>query len=130
MKDIKTKSALKLLLFILLLMIFINSIKLVVDTVLERPHWVVMLQLPQIPILFVIAIVIYLDLAKQDDITLQGLVKSKVRNRVVITVESGIDRKFTIKNDRMKDIHEDDNIEVQYYKRTKAVISIKSINQE
>lgn len=59
---------------------------------------------------------------------LQGRVKSKVRNIIVVKVDSDKDRKFTIKNGLMNDICEDDDIEIKYYKRTKAVISIKSIN--
>lgn len=99
-----------------------------VSRVLERPPWLVVLQIFPFPILVFIAIVISLDLAKQDNVTLRGRVKSKVRNIIVIIVDNGMDRKFTFKNDRMKDINVDDYIELQYFKRTKAVISVKNIH--
>jgi hypothetical protein len=130
MKDRKTQTqtSLQLFLCISLLMIFITSIQIFVNTVLERPHWLVALQLSPIPMFSFIAVVISLDLAKQDYVTLQGCVKSKARNIIVVKVDSDKDRKFTIKNGLMNDISEDDDIEIKYYKRTKAVISIKSIN--
>jgi hypothetical protein len=130
MKDRKTQTQtyLQLFLCISLLMIFITFIQIFVNTVLERPHWLVALQLSPILMFSFIAVVISLDLAKQDYVTLQGCVKSKAQNIIVVKVDSDKDRKFTIKNGLMNDISEDDDIEIKYYKRTKAVISIKSIN--
>ncbi|GGH20088.1 hypothetical protein [Paenibacillus segetis] len=126
----KTKTSLQILLFISLLMTFITFIKGFVNTVLERPNWLVALQLSPIPIFMFAAVVISLDLVKKDYVTLKGRLKSKVRNKIVVKVNSDVDRKFTVKNDLMNDISEDNDIEIQYYKRTKAVISIKSINSE
>ncbi|WP_151737337.1 hypothetical protein [Paenibacillus tengchongensis] len=129
MIDKKAKPLLQFLLFFSLLMTFSFSVQVLVSTALDKPYWLIALQLSLTLICVVPVVVISLDLAKRDYVTLQGRVKSKVRNVVIVTVDSGKDRKFAFKTELMKDISEDHDVEIQYYRRTKGVISIKSINK-
>ncbi|WP_166243167.1 hypothetical protein [Paenibacillus turpanensis] len=129
MKDTKSKASLQLFLVTSLILTLTSSIQVFVNILQERPYWLVTLLLFPIPFFIFSAIMISLDLAKQDYTTLQGRVITKGKDIIVVRIEHGKDKKFRVKNDLINDLVEETDIEIQYYKRTKAVISIKKINQ-
>jgi hypothetical protein len=130
MNERKTKTSLQLFLFFSLTMTLITAIQIFVNVLQDRPYWLVVLLFLPIPLFVFTAIMISLDLAKQDYLTLQGRLKNKSGNKITIKSIVGNDMKFRINNDQIKDIRENKEIELEYYKRTKAVISIKIINKK
>ena len=130
-REKETKTSLQLFLFSSLMMTFIASIQIFINILQERPYWLIILLFSPVPILIFTAIMISLDLAKRDYLTLRGHVKTKSGNKIIVNLQTGKDKKFRINNDQMTQmtsISEDEEIEVEYYRRTKAVIKIKNLN--
>ncbi|PYE41862.1 hypothetical protein HUB98_28645 [Paenibacillus barcinonensis] len=123
----KTKKTLQSLLFFSLLMIFNASIQIFINVLQERPNWLILLLFIPLPVLVVLAIIISLDLAKQDYITVLGKVNIQKGNLIKISIVNGKEKKFRINKDRMKDIDVNIDVELHYYKRTKAVINLKNV---
>ncbi|WP_433942811.1 hypothetical protein [Paenibacillus sp. SN-8-1] len=125
----KAKKTLQLLLFFSLLMIFNASIQLFINVLQERPNWLILLLLIPISIFIFIAIIISLDLAKQDYISVLGRLNSRKGNLIKISTINGERKKFRVNNNQMKNIDENIDIELHYYKRTKAVINIENVKR-
>ncbi|MFC3750726.1 hypothetical protein [Paenibacillus sp. GCM10012306] len=127
MKERTAKTKLQIVMFMSLMFIIISLMQLFASILLERPTWVLIVQFFPIPIFVVIAIVIILDLAKQGFMIFQGQLVNRRGNIVIVKTSDGREMKFKITTDQMKEIQNDKDIEIRYYKRTKAVINITNV---
>jgi len=130
MKSKATKS-LKSLLLLSVIFIFIALIGLFTNVLVQRPiSWINLIPIILLPILLFILSMVSLDLVKQDYVTIKGkLVEKKVYTVGILTERSKI-RKFRVNQEFVKEINElklDQEIEIQYYRRTKAVTQIKKL---
>ncbi|MFE4711726.1 hypothetical protein ACFRAM_12700 [Paenibacillus sp. NPDC056722] len=127
MKERTAKSTLKVFLFISIVFIITSSIQLLLNIVQEGPAWVLTLVSLPIPMFVFLAVVIILDLAKQDIITLQGRLTTVNGNKVVLKISNGRVKKFNITSRQMRELEKDKDIEITYYKRTKTVINVTNV---
>ncbi|RUS47933.1 hypothetical protein [Cohnella sp. AR92] len=123
----KAKKSLQLLLFFSLIMIFNSSIQIVINVLEDRPNWLILLLLIPNLIFIFIAIITSLDLVRKDYLTVFGRVDFKKGNIIKINTIDGEYKKFWVNKDLLKDIDENTEIELHYYKITKAVINIKNV---
>ncbi|WNR44073.1 hypothetical protein [Paenibacillus roseipurpureus] len=129
MKERQTQKSLKVFLFISLMMTFNAAIQIFVNMYEGRPYWLIGLLFLPIPVFIFTAIMISLDLVKQDYVTLRGRLVAKKGAKIILRPQLGEVRKFRIGADQMQEINENDEIELTYFKRTKAVVSIGNLNR-
>ncbi|MFF2015899.1 hypothetical protein [Paenibacillus sp. NPDC058177] len=127
MKERTAKSTLKVFLFISIVFIITSSIQLLLNIVQESPAWVLTLVSLPIPMFVFLAVVIILDLAKQDFMILKGRLTTVNGNKVVLKISNGRVKKFNITSKQMRELEKDKDIEITYYKRTKTVINVTNV---
>lgn len=130
--DSRTTKSLKISLFSLITFSFITLVQIFVNIVEQRPIWLVALFILSLPIFIFTIIMISLDLIKQDHITVVGrLIEKKdiyKGYKIKARMNDGNVKNFRINRDIdevIKDLELDQNIEMTYYRRTKAVTNIK-----
>ncbi|OBZ14468.1 hypothetical protein A8L34_11055 [Bacillus sp. FJAT-27264] len=127
MKERTAKSTLQVFLFISIVFIITSSIQLLLNIVQERPTWLLTLVSLPIPMFVFLAVVIILDLAKQDFMVLKGRLTTVNGNKVVLKISNGRVKKFNITSRQIRELEKDKDIEITYYKRTKTVINVTNI---
>lgn len=91
----------------------------------QKPLWLFILQIVPLPIFLVLLSMICLDLYQKDYVTIKGELIEKKEYTVWILTENGKVKKFRANEaSEIKELNLHQEIEIQYYKRTKAVIQI------
>ncbi|RJE83912.1 hypothetical protein D3P07_24180 [Paenibacillus sp. 1011MAR3C5] len=127
----KTIKLLKSSLLLSVICIFVSLIGLFSNVIMQNaqiPTWIILIQIIPLPIFLIILTMTSLDLGKQDDVTIRGKLVEKKVYTVGILMENGKVKKFRAHEAFVKEIKErrlQQEIEIQYYRRTKAVIQIK-----
>lgn len=94
----------------------------------QIPNWIILIQIIPLPVFLMIVTMISLDLVKQDYVTIRGELVEKKVYTVGILMENGKVKKFRANEEFVKEIKElklQQEIEIQNYRRTKAVTQIK-----
>ncbi|NUU64297.1 hypothetical protein [Paenibacillus agri] len=127
MKERTAKSTLQVFLFISIVFIITSLIQLLLNIVQERPAWVLTLVSLPLPMFVFLAVVIILDLAKQDFMILKGRLTTIRGNKVIVKTSNEREKKFNITSNQMRELEKDKDIEITYYKRTKTVINVTNV---
>ncbi|MFF2889639.1 hypothetical protein [Paenibacillus sp. NPDC057967] len=96
----------------------------------QIPTWIILIQIIPLPIFLIILTMTSLDLVKQDYVTIRGKLVEKKVYTVGVLMENGKVKKFRAHKEFVKEIKElklQQEIEIQYYRRTKAVTQIKKL---
>lgn len=117
-------------------MAFITLVQVFVNVIEQRPTWLISILIIPVPVFLSITVIISLDLKKQDYISLQGklIEKKGYMNKgnfiKVMIIQDGKLKAFRINkefDEVMNDIEIDHGIELQYFRRTKAVVQIRKL---
>jgi len=127
---LKTIKSLKSSLLLSVICIFISLIGLFSNVIVQNaqiPNWIILIQIIPLPVFLIILTMISLDLVKQDYVTIKGRLVEKKIYTVGVLMENGKVKKFRANEEFVNEIKElklQQEIEIQYYRRTKAVIQI------
>ncbi|MCR8656707.1 hypothetical protein [Paenibacillus endoradicis] len=127
---LETPKRLKSLRLLSVLFTFIALIGLFSNVLVQPPIWIILIQVIPLPIFLIILTMVNLDLVKKDYVTIKGELVEKKVYTVGILIENGNVKKFRANKEFAKEINElklHQEIEIQYYRRTKAVIQIKKL---
>jgi hypothetical protein len=131
----KTIKSLKLLLFTSISFSFLALMQVLLNIIQHHPAWLIYLPLLLLPIFLFLTGMISLDLINQDYVTLNGKLIEKIKlwNKsfsIKVSKDGGKIQKFRLSKDfaeTLKELEVDQRIELQYLKRTKAVVYIGKI---
>lgn len=126
----KITKTLKILLLLSVIFAFITLFQIFANIIGQRPVWLIILQIIPLPFFLFILTIISLDLVKQDYVTIKGKLVKKLEYTVGILIGNGEVKKFRVNKAFVKGINElklNQEIEIQYYRRTKAVTQIKRL---
>lgn len=127
----KTIKSLKSSLLLSVICIFVSLIGLFSNVIMQNvqiPNWIILIQMIPLPVFLMIVTMISLDLIKQDYVTIRGELVEKKVYTVGVLMKNGKVKKFRAHEEFVKEINElklQQEIEIQYYRRTKAVTQIK-----
>jgi len=127
MKSKMTEKKLKALLFVCATFAFIQLIGLFTNMLLSYPLWITLSQCITLLLFLVLIAVIALDLVKQDVVTIKGNLVEKNVYTVGISIGNEKVKKFRANEEFKEKISElqlQQEIEIKYYRRTKAVTEI------
>jgi len=131
----KTVKSIKATIFLSVVIIFLSLSGAFSNYILQVtniPLWIIVIQIIPLPVFFIILIMNSFDLIKRDYVTARGKLVAKKIYTVEILMENGEVKKFRANDDFVKEINQlelQQEIEIQFYKRTKAVIQIHKMNQ-
>ncbi|TXK78383.1 hypothetical protein [Paenibacillus sp. N3.4] len=120
----RTDRSLTLFVILSMIMTFISALQVAANMYEGRPVWFIDILLIPIPIFAFMTVVIFLDLVKQDYLTLQGRIKARSENKIVVHVGNGKMKTFRLRNEYVDAVDVENDIEIIFYKRTRAVIGL------
>lgn len=129
MIELNTERDLRTQLFLSIVQCIIGSWFVFYNIYYSQLIFLVFLLVPAILTILFIVIIIGLDLTKKDYMVLQAKLIEKEHNKIIVEDLQGNIKKFRLKNKHIRDFREKDILKIKYFKRSKAVIKIKTITK-
>ncbi|OPH59670.1 hypothetical protein BC351_19505 [Paenibacillus ferrarius] len=125
-KKSRTNKSLIIFLVLSIIMTVISILQVIINMHELRPVWLIAILLIPIPIYVFVVVAISLDLVKQDYLIIHGRIITRSENKIVVQLLNGKMKTFRLKNDFLDAIDVENDIEIVFYKRTRAVIGLKN----
>jgi hypothetical protein len=108
----------------------VTSLLLFVNLIEDRPYWLIFLLSMPVPVYLVTGIIISLDLIKKDCVVFHGRLHIKGSNAISVKMNDGRSERFRVNKTIIKDLRNKTDVEVEFFKRTRAVKGIRTKNVE